>query len=218
MAISTQEALQQASEDLGIDLGPDDVTIDSVALAENSMPFLRKELTGKSAWQVQLKDAVLRRALSLLSPKISQLSVILSPDSGRILKLSSRIPPGEPQLRPFPEPDEEERQMLESGERFVGLPPERPSISFIKALKIIGTHGPGGVEQARQLIAYYVTDVTVGFGERTVWVVQVRGIPPLPMPSHGLRIPEDARNHLRHLIDASSGEWLTADTVPQPTT
>jgi hypothetical protein len=29
-------------------------------------------------------------------------------------------------------------------------------------------------------------------------------------------VPVDARNHMRHVIDAMTGAWLYSDTAPQP--
>jgi hypothetical protein len=54
-----------------------------------------------------------------------------------------------------------------------------------------------------------------------MWVVYLRGHGALPYSIPAgfqgkVDIPEEASNHLRNLVDAKSGKWLSADTVPQP--
>jgi hypothetical protein len=144
-------------------------------------------------------------------------SITLAPDTGHVLSAISPWPEGIPQIAPFPLASEEERQLVNRGERFTGLPAFAPSISLLKALQIIEAETPGGANQARQIIAYYIMQKTVRYRERAVWIVQTRGIPPFPTGFDApVDIPEDARNHLRHTVDAQTGEWLSSDTTPQP--
>lgn len=97
---------------------------------------------------------------------------------------------------------------------FVGIPSATPKITLHEALnRAVGT------QNAKQIVVYYVLEefshnkATV----RPVWVVCACGIPPFP-PYGGPTesVPEDARNHLRTIIDAETGENYGSDTIPQP--
>ena len=110
-----------------------------------------------------------------------------------------------------------------SGQRFSGLPTARPRISFLEALSIIEQHGFGAPHAAKQLRAYYVLHTGPQWTNRPIWVVDSRGIPPITPVGTALvgsdqvrRIPVDRLNHMRDMIDAQTGEWLEAGTMPQP--
>jgi hypothetical protein len=211
-----EQAIWKACEDLGLD-PPAGGLAAEVELTDGAVPFLAAALRGQRAWRVELTDldsARMNLELGRL-PYVERLVAWLAPTTGHVLKVSSPWPDGIPPIAPPPSLAEEEYQTDGIGERYTGVPDAAPEVSLLRAIKIIELYGPGSSVEAKQIIAYYVKRETFRVAERTCWVVQVRGIPPFEAASPG--VPEDARNHFRHVVDARTGEWLDASTVPQPT-
>lgn len=185
--------------------------------AEPFVPFISKPFIGTKLWQINFSDiSEVRKNPQLASiPYISNLSALVSPVTGNVLKVFSHWATGVPAIAPYPSVAEEEIQLRAMRESFSGFPVTPPALYLMRVLKIIEAFGVGGVREAKQIIAYHVLQTTRSYTDRQVWIVQVRGIHP-PSDQRDFLIPIDARNHLRHVIDAQSGKWLFADTAPQP--
>ena len=100
-------------------------------------------------------------------------------------------------------------------DRYTGLPMQAPKCTLFDA---IAKSRPWS-QDVKQIHACYVLHSNVTYKDKPVWVVQLRGFAPIPFSLPGGvegEIPEDARNHLRNIVDAETGEWLGADTIPQP--
>jgi hypothetical protein len=213
---TSEQAILTACGDLGL-FPPAGGVAAEVVLTDGAVPFLALALRGQRTWRVELTDldsARLNLRVGRL-PYIERLVAWLAPTTGHVLKVVSPWPEDVPPIAPQPSLSEEEYQTDGIGERYTGLPDEAPAVSLLRAIKIIEMYGPGATAEAKQIIAYYIKRETFRFPERLCWVVQVRGIPPFDASSPG--VPEDARNHFRHVVDARTGEWLDASTVPQPT-
>lgn len=210
-----QEAIRDACTEIGLEYPAGGVARPET-LADGGVPFLAAVLKGQSVWRIEFADLSSLAANLRLGrlPYVRHLSVWLAP-TGHVLKVLSPWPEGIPPIAPIPSLAAEEYQTAGVGERYTGLPEGGPAISLFRALKVIEVSGPGASARAKQIVAYYLKRETRRFAERTCWIVQVRGIPPFEAASPG--VPEDARNHFRHVVDAKTAEWLDASTVPQPT-
>jgi hypothetical protein len=211
-----QEAIRNACIEIGLEF-PSGGVAKEEPLADGGVPFLAAALRGQPAWRIEFNDLSSASANPRLGrlPYVRDLTVWLAPTTGHVLKALSSWPKGVPPIAPIPSLAAEEYQTAGVGERYTGLPEERPAISLFRTMKVIEVSGPGASAQAKQIVAYYLKRETRRMPERTCWIVHVRGIPPFEAAAPG--VPEDARNHFRHVVDAKTAEWLDASTVPQPT-
>jgi hypothetical protein len=198
-------AIRSAQRDLGIS-GQERVLAQFIPLGGETLPFLQDTLQGKKTWRIEFDKP---RWPGLDLPGIPSLVVLLEPERGHVMRVDSPWPGGQAPPPVFVE----QRQLTAQGERFTRLPAERPPISLARALRVVAANG-GNLGQAKQLIAYYVARQTPRDQGRPVWIIQIRGLPPFEAGGPG--VPVEARNHLRHVIDAGTGRWLGADSLPQP--
>ncbi len=211
---------------LGLEVQPEAVGASPQPVAHTLIPFLKPSAAdgralsaGAIAPQLRFEklDQITQRRGIPRFPNIKTLDTVTNPSTQIVYKISSPWAAGAPPIAPFPSADEEERQLRNLGERFVALPDAEPAIDFYTALKSIAATAPVVPQNAAQLIAYLVTHHTRKYDPRLVWIIQTRGV---AWAAEGYaamgNVPVDARNHLRHIIDATTGEWLYSDTAPQP--
>ena len=173
-------------------------------------------------WKFELPDLreSLRRGISF--PFLKNVNFTLNPHTERVLKVQSSWPVGVPPIKPMPSAKEEENQLLQVNEQFTDLPSVPMPIDFETALRVVQEFGPALPNSARQLIAYLVVHSTINYADRPVWIIHTRGIIPFEskLPASydqpAGTVPDDARNHVRHVVDAETGHWLFSDTTPQP--
>ncbi|MHC4416825.1 MAG: dockerin type I domain-containing protein [Planctomycetota bacterium] len=215
---TAREAIDQA---LGLLGAPAELRAQAVAalvkIEQDNTPFLSDRIAGQELWRVTLRNW---RPLGSAPGDgegsfASTFDVLLDPGTADLLTIKSRWPAGVPQIAPEPPARSAEAQMRRAGrERYHGVPDGNPPLSFLQALEAVRRHGVGDPARARQIVAQYVLRSGMGGDPRPVWVVTLRGFTPLAASRPG--VPEDARNHIRNIIDADTGEWLLATTSPQP--
>ena len=215
---TADEAVKLATSCLGLPEVPkENVKVSSVRLSNQCLPFLADSLAGRETYCIEFSDICWRLSANSRSPinrNIRHLKVFMAPDTGLVLKATSSWPEDAEPIPDHPPCAEEERQMSAAGLCYVSLPMDSPKVSLIKALEVCRPWD----EDVVQIHACYVLESTVQYSARPVWVVHLRGFP--AFTGSGLssqsRVPEHARNHLRNVVDAKTGEWLGADTTPQP--
>jgi hypothetical protein len=211
---------------IGLEVKPEAITRLPAAVERTLLPFLKATADDERGWRREEKPSRLRlEQLDVITqrrgrprfPNLKALDAVVHPRTGIVYKLTTPWAEGAPPIAPFPSPAEEERQLRNLGERFVGVPDTEPDVDFYTALKQLELTGPVAPQQAKQVMAYLVTHHTRKYSPRNVWIIQTRGID-LPMEGYAAQadIPIDARNHMRHMIDATTGDWLYSDTAPQP--
>jgi hypothetical protein len=215
-----------ATQTLGLEVKPNAVSAVPAAVEQTFIPFLKVSADDERHWRKGephsrvhfdgLND-VIARARGPRFPNIKRLDTIVNPRTELLYKVTSPWPAGVPPIAQFPSAQEEERQLRNLGERFVGLPSVEPAVDFYHALKQLELAGPVAPASAKQVIAYLVVHHTRHYDPRPVWIIQTRGI---QMAAEGYAamapIHPDARNHMRHIVDATTGTWLYSDTAPQP--
>ena len=223
MANST---IERATRTLGLEVKPDAVSTRVADAEQTLIPFLKASTDDERYWKKGETHMHVRadRLSSIAArngrprfPNVTSVDTIVNPKTEIVYKISTPWAAGAAPIAPFPGAQEEERQLRNLGERFVGLPDAEPDVDFYTALKQLELTGPIPPKTAKQLIAYLVTHHTRHYGPRNVWIIQTRGI---SMVAEGYaamsNIHPDARNHMRHVVDATTGRWLYSDTAPQP--
>ncbi|MEO5817897.1 MAG: hypothetical protein ABIT20_21685 [Gemmatimonadaceae bacterium] len=218
--------VEKTTRTLGLEVKPEAVTVSPAPVEQELIPFLKATPDDERAWKpnetaphlrLGKLNAITQRSGIPRFPNLVTIDTALNPRTQIVYKLTSAWAHGAPTIAPFPSAPEEERQLRNLGERFVGLPDAEPAVDFYNALKQLQLVGPVSPQLAKQVIAYLVIHHTRKYSPRTVWIIQTRGI---DMPGEGYagmgHVPVDARNHMRHVIDATTGEWLYSDTAPQP--
>ena len=221
-AITRDDAIQHVLGTLGLPKDQVSVTASQIALPDQVLPGIRSEKT-KNPWCVNLENISIKikdKDRMVTNPYIKSLTVFLSSETGQIMKVISPAPQGDSSIKPFPSLESYERQLLRHSEVFSGLPITTPKVTFMEALQ----QAIGGAHNAKQIIGYYVlrkrTESFPDADEKAVWVIHLWGIP--PWPARGGpggkpgTVPVAARNHLRSIIDAETGQFWGADTIPQP--
>jgi hypothetical protein len=222
----TPETVNRVTRALGMEVRPDAVSASVSPPPQTLIPFLKSTVDDERTWarseaagrvRFDQLTRITQRAGVPRFPNLKSLEAVVNPRTQIIYKVMSEWPADVAPIAPFPSAPEEERQLRNLGERFVALPELEPAVDFYNALKQIDVAGLAPVQEARQVIAYLVTHHTRRYGPRPVWIIQTRGIE-LPLEGYAAEvdIPIDARNHMRHVIDAMTGAWLYSDTAPQP--
>lgn len=224
---ATDELIGNVITNLGFEVNERAMNAREVSIANQFMPFFNRSIDDESTWRndestVEIDFDDLHRITSRSGqprfPNIKSLKAVVNPQTSQILKISSPWPENTPPIAGFPDAPEEERQMKLKAERFESLPAITPPVDFYAAMKQLDIIGPVSPQDSKQVIAYLVNHSTVRYSARPVWIIQTRGID-LVMEgyaSYRSSVPADARNHMRSIIDATTGEWLYSDTTPQP--
>ena len=233
LAMDEKGAIERARTSLGLSEAVAPVaSADRVVLDAETVPFLAKDLEGQTTWRVHFPRLNSVAGARIQVAPLGSLTAILAPTTGQILRVAASLP-GLKARDSLPSVSVEERQLTSCAETLTALPRVSPSVTFVGALEAIAKGDDGVVgplPPARQFVAYHVTHDTVRYKTRAVWIVHLRGLPvdpgqlrggpPVIGPDGklgpGATFSEVAKNHLRHVVDATTGEWLSADTVPQP--
>lgn len=210
--IDAKTAVNRARKICGI-VDASEIETSVVASPEKILPFVTPE---ESVWRIRLegiKFVLTDGGTPNVSSHVKSLDVFLSSKTGQVMAARSVWPEKIAGTR-FPSIEDQERQMKRIDQTFTGLPDAAPKLTLADALQ-----QADAVSQAKQIIAYYVLEAysEPKVGPRPVWVIHAWGIPPfLPKGGSPDNVPEDARNHLRTIINAETGKSYGSDTIPQP--
>ena len=221
-ALSSDTAIEVACKSVGlIHLNGAKVTARQIQLTGQFMPFLHGDLRGKSSWRIEFSNIDLAKTTgraSLGNRYVKHLVVVLAPNTGQVLCVTSTWPDGVERIPPYPSVQEEERQLRARDVTYTRLPAKEPQVTLLEA---IGSKDMAfWSKDVKQIHACYINESTIKYADRPVWAIQLRGfppfVPPVPPGADPSSISENQRNHIRNVVDAESGEWLGAGTVPQP--
>lgn len=197
--------------------------IELVSVKEDNTPFLNKEIISQPLWKVTTPKWRLRLASAMPGFEDQYeryFDILVDPRSGTILKITSRWPPGIPEMVPQPPADYAEAQMNSSGrERYHSFPANAPAITFLEALDVVLREGYGSPLEAKQILADCVVQSRMGGDPRTVWAITLRGIrivrqPPPSLDGSSSSGRELVVDKMRNIVDATTGEWLGASNLP----
>jgi hypothetical protein len=220
MVTTRDQAVENCLRDLGLCRDGLDISASPVVLSEQILPCIEPSKTSR-AWQMRLSNVritVRDGNRTVTNPYIHSLEVLLSSETGRVMKIISPAPKGDASIKAFPPPQAEQQQMEQTSKTLGALPCQAPKITFAEALE----KAAGGAANAKQIIAYYATmemasPETGDISPRSVWIVHLWGLPPFaPIGGPPDSVPVAARNHLSSIIDSETGYLYFATTVPQP--
>ncbi len=175
--------------------------------------------SGDTMWYAQAKSS----QISGLYPQedkvcVRNLLVVVRPASGEVLEAVFDDPKAV--VSPTPEPSLESfrRQLAGSGERWLGITND-PLDRDLRAALLTVARDMGGTAEAARIIIRPIwwacaREKSPFRAPRSVWSIDLRGT--TPPPPDRPEWPIEARNHIRHIVDATTNKWLMATSVPQP--
>jgi hypothetical protein len=196
----------------------------NMTVAGDNTPFLARDFENRSVWSVEYSGVSLK--LKLANPKYVDkyrqkrtFTVWLDAKTGQLLKIRSKFQGEAGEMRQEPSADSAESQLRAAGEFYSGLPnvSVQPRITFLDAVDAVLSQGIGSPLAAKEIDGLCVMHSKMGSTPRLVWVVTLRGLPPIPAKGpQGDLVPAWQRNHIRNVVDAVTGKCLFATNVPQP--
>lgn len=189
-------------------------------LATDDTPFLSAQFIGRPVWRVEFEQGSLKLKSAVPSfpdAYLRKFIVTIDKNTGRLIRVESKSEEKIRDIHPEPSPVSAENQMRVGKEIYAGIPDVDPKIAFMDALDIVLAKGIGSPFLAREICGVYVIHSKMGSQPRPVWVITLRGLPPMPLRGSSRdSVPVWQRNHMRNVVDALTGEFLLATSVPQP--
>ena len=214
------DALARSGQLTELDTLTDIIKVKQVTVVDDRTPFLWKQFTGQPAWQVEYADVLLKFKTSMpnFTDKYQRkFLVLLKEETGQLISITSKFDGKDPDLREQPSGFVAENQLKAEDEIYYGLPAEDPKLTFLAALEIVLNKGVGSPFLAKEIYGNYVLHTRGDSPQRAVWVVTLRGLPPIPAHGpYGDKVPVWQRNHMRNVIDDQTGTNLFATNSPQP--
>jgi hypothetical protein len=191
--------------------------VEQIPIVDARIPFLSSELVGKSAIKVTVGPGKLRlksQAKDFGDLYTRRFVILLNADASKLLSITSAFQ-GQPTKDIVAEPStvSAERQLRKEREIYESLPSENPHIDFLEALDQVLTNGIGSPLVAKEIDALYVMRSKNGAPPQPVWIIMMRGLPPLPRLNDG---QDWKRTRIRNIVNAASGKWIGATTIPLP--
>jgi hypothetical protein len=140
-------------------------------------------------------------------------TVLLDETASKVIMIHSETKGATPDIHPEASPDQAAADLLKIHEEYKSFPDKSAKVAFLDALDQVRLRGVGYPFIAREIDAIYVMDSRLGQGAKPVWVITLRGLPPIPSKANE---PAWQRNYFRNVVDAETGEWLYADNRPLP--
>lgn len=220
-SITTEtDAITRASKLTALDTLTKEITAQRVMIQDERTPYLWKQYNGQNAWKVEFADVSLK--FKSATPNFNdsykrKFAVYLDEKTGQLISIVSRFEGSDPDLREQPSGAAAENQLKAEDEFYYGLPTKEPKLTFLDALEVVLNKGMGSPFVAKEIYANYVIHSRGNSPKRNVWVITLRGLPPLPAHGqYGDQVPVWQRNHMRNVVDDETAVNLFATNSPQP--
>lgn len=216
-----EPAIERARTIVGIkELRTKQASAELTVLEDDLTPCLHNQIVNRPLWHVTINDWSVKLASfpEARDDFKRTLDVYIDPVDGKLLKLETRWPEGEPHLiGPRPAADVATKQVLTGGERHHGFPSEPPAVSFLDALDNAVARSDANPFLARQIFGHYVIQSEGPMHKPSpVWSITLWGIPPYYL--YGRAETNDPIFVLRYIVDARTGRWRSSITNPYWTT
>jgi len=213
-------AKARAARLTGLDQLTTRITAQRVSASRDQTPFIWQEFADRPAWRIDYVGVQLRfksATPGFADRYIRTFSVLLTESTGQLISVSSKFEGTDPDLREPATAVAAEAQLGAEDEIYYGLPSRDPRHSFLMALEIVLNQGIGSPFLAKEIYGNYVLHSRGASPQRAVWVITLRGLPPLPAHGPGAdSVPVWQRNHMRNVVDDETGSNLFATNSPQP--
>ena len=200
-------------------------TYKQIDVNEDNTPFLREKIEGKNnVWLVEINNVKLKlkSAVPGFNDRYTRnFNVLLDPNTGNLLKITSKYEGYDPNMRPEPNAIDAEIQLSRQNEKYLDFPDMLPNINFLDAIDAVGAKGIGSPFLAKEIYGLYIMHSIDNSEARPVWIITLRGLPPrvrhIPFGlSEEALPPAWTRTFIRNVIDAQNGDVLFATTYPYP--
>jgi len=199
--------------------------ITSLKLTGDNTPFLSERLNGRVVWRVEFSQCTLKLKSALPSvpdryPLKRTFMATMYESGGCFIKIATEFAGDTSDLGKQPSAKAAEDQLRRMDEWYTDIPSQPPKLSFLQAVDAVQSGGIGCPNLAKEIDGQYVMDTENGEKPRPVWIITLRGIPPMPGSIDPLNprektVPIRFQNHIRNVIDASTGKCIYATDVPQ---
>jgi hypothetical protein len=214
------EAVARASRLTELDTLTKKITAQRITIQDERTPYIWKQYIGQMAWSVEFAEVALKFKTSMPNFEDSytrKFVVLLDEKTGQLISITSRFEGKDPDLRQQPSGEAAESQLKAEDEFYYGLPTKEPKLTFLAALEVVLNKGVGSPFLAKEIYANYVLHSRGGSPQRAVWVITLRGLPPIAAHGPGAdQVPIWQRNHMRNVVDDETGVNLFATNSPQP--
>lgn len=215
-------AIERAKLLSGLEALTSKIIARQIVIHASNIPFLSKQVIGRPAWQVDFLDAPLKLkgAVSGFQDAYPrQFSVLILKETGQLVQVSAPYldeTPAPEMLDP-PTAESAQQQLADGEEIYTDFPAMDPEINFLDALSTVLTNGSGSPFLAKAIEGVYVMESHMEAPARPIWAITLRGLPPFSAHGPGAdSVPEWQRNHMRNVLDATTGEFLFAINSPHP--
>lgn len=178
-------------------------------LLEDATPFLGLRNTGKNVWRVTYPK----------TPHSFQRSfvVVIDAQTGHMLFIDSFDDRNKTaDVLAMPKTSDATDQLSEEGEKYSDYPDRNPEIRFEKAIETLVATGNTASIKAWQIHAVYVMHSRNSSNAEPRWIVTLNGIPAIAGHGRGgEQVPIAQRNHIRHVVDATTGKLMFSTNSPQ---
>lgn len=222
--INQKEAIDAAIAVTGFDRLPDvSISARHEVLAQDNTPVLGIEIVNRPIWRITFENIKLRfptRQGTSLNPYIHAFDVLVDGTTGKVLKIVSPWPSEvTPEERAPSERDRVEREKFMNYEeqRFETVPMNEkywPKVTFLQALEVIATQGPGpSLSETKRIEGlYFLLSSTGLFGRTENTIFQCPFGKPCPMwliNLHGTPLFKSHYISFYHGVHAITGQWMT---------
>jgi hypothetical protein len=222
IAASLQNVQKSLASITGIDESIAKINkIESLTLNNSDVPFLSDRVNNRSLWKITYSPGMLMlpSATHGEADKYQRnFEILFDQASGQLISISTRSKPEVNDAHPWPNAAEAEQQLKSSKRAYTNFPAQNPKITFLAALDIIRDKAVVNPLQANEIRGTYVMfSSQLVKQEHPVWVITLRGLPPLDFAGDtGHVIPDWQKDFKTNIVDAITGELYETTTVPGP--
>lgn len=183
-------------------------SISKTVFTDSVTPFIHDELTEINTWKVSYDSIYLNSAEKNQYNKPMSVTVYLDEENGKLLSIycQSLILEDTIVFRP-PTYLESEKALTSLGEIYLGIPDEKPQISFLEAFEKC-FRGNTAKEITGNYVNYKLQDKPV----EPAWIIYLRGIDPIPMEFSY----EFETTVFRYVVNAKTGKIILSLNSPYP--
>jgi hypothetical protein len=222
--LTASDVADRAVEYLGFGPGISRIRTSAVTVTDTSTPFLRQFINGRRAWKVTFSGLpmnVLTPLQDTAAANAMEFEVLIDSLSGKLLSITYEDQAVDTVNCPYLAPEEAERQILNDGEHYLGIPSEPPKFTFLD----VAAAFPHSILDAKRVVAQYVwysqdhidqeTGKVVTPDSMACWIISLVGIPPIePRGGPADRLPVYTCNRIRQVVNAETGRILFKSTTP----